>query len=344
MDPGNQLSPLIVKIGFPGKNFAVISLLVEWGIDATRKKDPGKGPQGLFRKREMKRNIFHTKRRRAGPIIPCTLLLGVLFAAIPGFGQKTEFGGMAGASYYIGDLNPYRHYGKTTNFAAGGIFRHNMNKRYSLKLAVLYGTVEGDDALARTQRRKERNLHFRSSIIEASATMELNFLEYSLGSMDHPYSPYLFAGLALFRMNPKAKYEGQWYALQPLGTEGQGTSTRPETEKYSLTNFSIPFGAGFRANITPRVAFSLEWGFRKTYTDHLDDVSGSYAPPDILREENGSLSAKLADRRLDKDQKGGVTGHQRGNSRRKDWYSFSGVMITFMLGEKPSVCNSAIYN
>ena len=31
-----------------------------------------------------------------------------------------------------------------------------------------------------------------------------------------------FVGVGGFYFNPKAKYEGKWVSLQPLGTEGQG--------------------------------------------------------------------------------------------------------------------------
>ncbi len=278
--------------------------------------------------------------RKVFIILPFFLLL----PNIPSFSQDIEFGPMLGGSYYIGELNPYQHFGEATHLAGGGVLRYTLNKRYSIKFGLLHGTVSGDDTRARNQWRKERNLHFKSPLTEASATIELNFLEYALGSMDDPYSPYLFAGLSLFRMNPKAKYDGEWHDLQPLGTEGQGTDAKKGTDKYSLTNMALPFGVGFKANLTPRVALSFEWGFRKTYTDHLDDVSGTYASPDILREENGPLAAKLADRREKADNRGKIAGQQRGNPKRKDWYSFSGVMVTFMLGEKPSVCNSAVYH
>ena len=74
----------------------------------------------------------------------------------------------------------------------------------------------------------KRNLSFKSSIIEIGPIIEVNFFPYKLGQADTELAkfgtPYFFAGITYMRMNPKAEYEGEWIELQPLGTEGQGTS------------------------------------------------------------------------------------------------------------------------
>jgi hypothetical protein len=42
---------------------------------------------------------------------------------------------------------------------------------------------------------------------------------------------------------------------------------------------AIPFGIGAKMNVSKKVGIGLEWGPRKTFTDYLDDVSGTY--PDV---------------------------------------------------------------
>ena len=134
-----------------------------------------------------------------------------------------------------------------------------------------------------------------------------------------------------------AKYENHWYALEPLGTEGQGTSANPGKNKYSRAGTAFPFGVGMKYNLNKNIILGLEWGMRKTFTDYLDDVSSTYADPIVLFRENGSLAAALGDRSLSKDTQSHI-GLQRGNSRNKDWYSFAGLIITVKLHNKAETC------
>lgn len=253
------------------------------------------------------------------------------------FGQSqprtNEIGFMGGGAYYLGDLNRFRHFGQNTGPAAGFIYRRNYNQRYSFRMTGIWGRVSGADAQSNSAIQQNRNLSFRSDIIEIGAGVEMNYFNYALGDNKSRFSPYLFAQLAYFRMNPKAELNGTWYELQPLGTEGQGTSEgdRP----YSLGQISIPMGVGFKADLGKNVGLSMEWGIRKTYTDYLDDVSGTYVDPDILAAENGPLAATLADRSTSQEGEGGNNSRSaRGDSNTKDWYVFSGLMITFKIGNR----------
>jgi hypothetical protein len=194
--------------------------------------------------------------------------------------------------------------------------------------------VAGDDAKAKFN--VERNLSFKSSIIEFSSQLELNFLPYQTGNDKAYFTPYIFAGIAIFSFNPKAEYDGDWYSLQPLGTEGQGTSAT-SLKPYSLTKISFPFGIGVKYSIGKNVGIGAEWGLRKTTTDYLDDVSTTYADPLILNAEHGSISALLADRSLNGKNTEDV-GKQRGNSNTKDWYSFAGAFIVFKFNSKAKSC------
>ena len=62
----------------------------------------------------------------------------------------------------------------------------------------------------------------------------------------------------------------------------------------------------------------------------------------ILSNENGPLSAELADRSFEALGPDGTnTGMQRGESNRKDWYVFTGVMLTFKIGQPRIKCPGA---
>ena len=55
---------------------------------------------------------------------------------------------------------------------------------------------------------------------------------------------YGFAGVALLYMNPMAKYDGKWYSLKPLHTEGQ--EYVPSRTEYANWQLTIPFGVGVK--------------------------------------------------------------------------------------------------
>ena len=185
---------------------------------------------------------------------------------------SSELGIFLGVSYYTGDLNPGGHFNRFTRPAGGGLYRINFNPRFSAKTIASLGMIQGDDAYSFNDEHRNRNLSFRSIIYELAVEGEFNFLPYSTGKKKSAItSPYVFAGAAVYHFNPQAMYGGRWYNLQPMGTEGQG-STFSNEKAYSLTQFSIPFGVGLKINTAKSVGINFEWGIRKTYTDYLDDV------------------------------------------------------------------------
>jgi len=252
--------------------------------------------------------------------------------------KTAEIGIFLGGSYYTGDLNPSGHFNRFTRPAAGLLYRVNFNPRISAKAIGSYGVIEGDDAYSRSDAHRNRNLSFRSRLMEFAVEGEFNFLPYATGSKKLAVTtPYIFAGVAVYHFDPMALYLGRWYSLQPMGTEGQG-SAFSDQKTYSLTQFSIPFGVGVKVNTARRVGINLEWGLRRTFTDYLDDVSGKYVDPALLAAEKGQVIAAIADRSF--TQEGGSnTGRQRGNSLTRDWYAFAGVIITFRMKDNQGACD-----
>src|SRR5262249_19248779 len=129
-----------------------------------------------------------------------------------------------------------------------------------------------------------RNLSFETQILEWNV-----LAEYTLLDMDKKrFSPYVFAGAALYHFNPYTHDSvGNKVYLQPLSTEGEGLPQYPNEKEYSLTQFAVPMGAGVKLRITDNVILAYEIGFRKLFTDYLDDVSNKYVDETILLNARG---------------------------------------------------------
>ncbi len=252
------------------------------------------------------------------------VMMCTLTSKAQGFKTAAEIGVFGGGSYYIGDLNNTRHF-VDSKLAGGLIFRYNLSTRYSLRFTANYGNVYANDADANNAQQINRNLNFKSRIIELGFGMELDFFQYRINDMKYPISPYFFYQFAYARINPMTEVNGNEVALQPLGTEGQGTPLS-DRNNYRLNQFTVPLGIGLKFNLRSRVAISIEYGIRKTFTDYLDDVSGDYVDPNALAGFNGPLSAQLSDRSLSDDIPN--VGANRGNPVNNDWYAFYGIMLT----------------
>jgi hypothetical protein len=269
------------------------------------------------------------------------LLFTLPFAVSTAFSQKSkryqEIGVFLGGSYYLGETN-HGHLNSLTQPAGGVIYRYNFNPRFDIKANLLFGSVRGDDSQSGVPSQITRNITFKSPITEFAGELEFNFLEYTLGNRKTPFTPYVFGGIAGFRFNPQGQIGDNYYNLQPLGTEGQGTPLS-NSKKYRLTQISLPFGLGIKASIAQMIGISVEWGFRKTFTDYIDDVSKTYVDPVALAGYNGPGAAYFSDPSIGTDHSQNI-GKQRGDSSTKDWYSFAGIMITFKLRAKESKCSS----
>src|SRR5258706_279619 len=232
------------------------------------------------------------------------------------FGKEHVYSGvgfsLSGLDYY-GDLAPLPSRFSTdlsfTKPAIGISFFHRFGPRYTLVGQFMYGTLKGSDAESAkksggesTNFNQVRNLSFRNRIKELSLTAYFDLFENEGTYISRvKWTPYLFAGIAVFLHNPQAKEPatfldgtpnpnaGKWVNLQPLGTEGQqaGTSTLLPTDvnygikTYSLVQVAIPFGAGARFRLNEVFDLWFDFGFRYTFTDYLDDVSKNYV--DVTR-------------------------------------------------------------
>ncbi|MFK7807342.1 MAG: DUF6089 family protein, partial [Saprospiraceae bacterium] len=255
-------------------------------------------------------------------ILTCSLSLLSLFS----YAQHSEVGLMIGASVYQGDLTPssvWSSFGET-HVAYGAFYRYNVNDFVAIRLGLTQGTISGDDSNANEEGRAVRNLSFESPVTELSLTGEFNILGYQPYALSRPFSPFVFGGIAVFRFNPKAELNDEWYRLQPLGTEGQRL---PDSDKspYKLTQISIPFGFGFKYAINDTWNIGFRIGSRYTFTDYLDDVSSTYVADAVWVERGEEITGQLANR----SDFAKVGGEVRGNTNNKDWYLMGGFTVSY---------------
>lgn len=248
--------------------------------------------------------------------------------------QHLEAGILLGGANYVGDLsnNSSNLYLKETKLAAGAFVRQNINDLFAVKLGFNWARLSGQDANVRNDDYvHDRNLSFRSSILEFSLVADWNILGYQPYGLSRPFSPYIFAGIAGTKFNPKTRYLGNWEELQPLGTEGQGMEGFDEP--YKRFAFAIPFGIGVKYALTDRINLGFELGARPTFTDYLDDVSGDYVSYPELLAGNGQLAANLGNRTGELTENGEPvivpTGTQRGDNAKKDWYFIAGITVSY---------------
>lgn len=132
--------------------------------------------------------------------------------------------------------------------------------------------IEGADANAPdSSYNRQRNLSFRSQNLEWNFQFTYYFLKYRRKyHMRRTYEPYAAVGFGQTYYYPKAAYNGQYYDLRSLMTEGQ---------VYDKSAWVIPVGLGIKAAMNEFINLSAELSYRYAFTSYLDDVSGSFTGP-----------------------------------------------------------------
>lgn len=242
-------------------------------------------------------------------------------------GQKWEAGIFVGQSNYHGDLAPEILLSQNNN-SYGVLGRYNPNPAIALRAGFTYAEISGDDYYF--EENAERNLNFRTKIYEFSTMAEFHFQPFGLHRTLSQFTPYLFTGLSVFHYNPKAYYNDEWVNLRPLGTEGQNLDGG---KRYSTVSLAIPMGMGVKYNLSRNFVVGFEVGFRKAFTDYLDDVSTVY--PDLERLD--ARAAALSDRSHNPDgSPKSKPGDMRGDDHNNDWFIIGGLTLTYRF--TPIIC------
>lgn len=269
---------------------------------------------------------------------------------------RHEFHLGLGATSFLGELGGANQIGtnglKDLEFsmsrpAVEAAYHYVIIPELKLKGSLLYGLLKGDDRLTTEKFRNNRNLHFRSPVVEITAQLQyfpfkekishLYRIRGTRGKKTSFLSPYVSTGISAFYFNPKAKYtDGRWYALQPLGTEGQGLAGGPA--RYKRFQIGIPLGIGLNYAMNKVWSIGIEFSGRITFTDYIDDVSTVYYDNTTILNNSGAVAAYFADpSKHDPDlilQSGidpTTTGFQRGDSSDKDRFMFAIFSVHYRL-------------
>lgn len=282
-------------------------------------------------------------------ILVILLTLPLFLSAQRRLRYRYELVGGLGVSYFLGDLGGANHIGthgiKDLELALSrpviqSGLRYKLTTHMAVRGNLIFGILRGDDKRTQEPFRNNRNLSFRSPLLEFSGQFEYFINKEQTG---HRYKiknvrgikakdiqEYVFVGLGGFLFNPKGKYiDGSWKALQPLGTEGQGII--PGRSKYSRISTCFFYGLGAKYGINRFWSIGVEFGFRLTPTDYIDDVSTTYATTTV-----SATGDPLAQYFADPSQGLGpypystYEGQQRGDPTHKDAYGF----ITFTANYK----------
>jgi hypothetical protein len=239
--------------------------------------------------------------------------------------QNFHFATRLGLAGYHGDLKPASKPLSQLNFLGSIGAQYDLSQHLAARGFLSFTKLRADDKKG-TSVMQQRNLNFTSKLWEVEGSLQYRFFNLN----DRWWTPYIAAGVGMYHFNPYTKDAAdEKVFLRPLSTEGQGFLTG--TAPYKRLQFNIPIAIGASYSLNEDARIGLEAGYRKLFTDYLDDVSTTYIDETALRNTRGQQAVDLAWRG---DEVNGApypdakTG--RGNSvRDKDGYYY--IAVTFTL-------------
>lgn len=244
-----------------------------------------------------------------------TAVVAILSVSNSLFGQSGEFGLFLGGSYYNGEFNPSKHIVSVIKPAGGIFYDAHINARYTFRTIATVGELFGSDDMFDTGLNNFRDLEFKARVIDLSGMIMFNFINFGNSFTEKPYTPYIFAGLSIFNVNPE---------ITSLNSDSASTAFPKQTGSSNLTSIAFPFGAGFKA-IFGNLTLGLEWSFRKTFTDKVDGLENQY--------DTGNVNG-------DPIQYNQPQGFQQGMFNTNDWYSFIGFTLSYRPSKEKNACPS----
>jgi len=246
---------------------------------------------------------------------------------LPSYSQEAFLGISLGGANYQGDLQDKILTLDGMTPGIGFNILYAPNNRFSLSAELFRGVLSGSDAKPGS-RNQSRNLQFVTQLIDASIAGRLNFYN----NRDFIFIPYATAGATLFYVDPYT-YDTDRHRvyLYPMSTEGQGLPGYSHVPSHHTLNGAILFGGGVEMRITKKIRMDIEVGWRKTFTDYIDDVSGDYPVFRDLLSARGPDAVQYS-YRGDEVSGGSLlypSGTARGNAARDDWYHMVSIRLRY---------------
>lgn len=216
--------------------------------------------------------------------------------------DKIEIGAMAGASFYLGDLNPQKLFSHTKP-ALGGVVRYNFTDRWAAKAVATLVNIAGQypesgDVYVAGSSAADQQYSFSKTLIEVGAMGEVNFrsFDHVYRKDDSKWTPYLTAGIAA------------------VAYESYDEQNNTET----VFVLSLPFGFGAKYKVNKWLRVGAEWRLCKTFADDLD-YAGHTANQINPRDPYGFGKSPLLNN--------------------NDWYQVLGATVTLSMWPRKLSCN-----
>ncbi len=163
--------------------------------------------------------------------------------------KKVDLGFFGGGSYYLGDINQSKQF-YSLSYAFGGLYRFNINPRYTIRCSILYGNLQADDQDFNNRFQQSRDNSFSGTVLDVTLQFEFNFMPYSTFGRAGEYTVYTTGGIGVAFINISGP-------SSPL---------------------VIPFGVGAKVNLGKKMGIGIEWGLRKMFYDKLDGFENPIDP------------------------------------------------------------------
>jgi len=169
-----------------------------------------------------------------------------------------------GATNYRGEISP-QYQLQNNRPALTAFYRRDVSVPVTLRGGLLVGLLRADDGNVAGENNTVpplpayRQANTKGSVVEASAVLEYNFMDFHYRTDKVHFTPYLFAGVAAY------------YASTTTVTNNQAL-TGAFNRDGSMIGIAIPAGAGLKYALSEHINLGLEVGVRKLFTDKLDHL------------------------------------------------------------------------
>lgn len=188
-----------------------------------------------------------------------------LFCTSASAQNTSEVGIGLGATNYRGEISP-EYQLQNNRPAITAFYRRDVSVPITLRGGLTAGFLRAADdnvngvngAVPPLQNYRQANT--KGSVLEASAVVEYNFLDYHYRTDKIHFTPYLFAGIAAF------------YASTTTVSNNAALGGA-FNQKGAMVGFAVPAGVGFKYAVSEHINLGLEVGVRKAFTDQLDHLS-----------------------------------------------------------------------
>tara|TARA_R110002096_G_scaffold16243_6_gene55571 strand:- start:1323 stop:2225 length:903 start_codon:yes stop_codon:yes gene_type:complete len=254
---------------------------------------------------------------------------------------EMDMGIQLGGANYLGDIGGFSGQGQgfiydfrpeKTNIALSAFYRYSFSRNLALKFTAGFARIQGADSTSGNPARVGRNLSFRTDLLEAAVTGEYAFYQkrniVKRARKQVNFKARTFAGIGALLYYPFAQSNEQWFALRPLQTEGQS---------YSEMTVIVPMGMAFDFTFNYKIRLGMEFGYRFTFTDYLDDVSTVFADPKELPFIESAIFANRSAEAFAKgsedlpDPKYYTPGRVRGNPDNNDGYFVAQITLSYII-------------